>query len=93
MSVHIFYSEDMGKTYFPHACINQNQLNQFGLNEKEREREKKGGVRKEGKRGEKKKGKAKQNNFNWWETERIPSQPGALSTSSENIAPLYIILF
>lgn len=68
MGVHVFYSEDMGKTYFPHACINQNQLNQVCLNWKERE---------EGKKKEKgKKGKAKYKNFYLWEAggrEEIPN--------------------
>lgn len=59
---------------------------------RKREREERRGEE-GGKERREKKGKAKQKNFNWWGTGRIPYQPGALGTSSENDASLYIILF
>lgn len=88
MSLHIFYSEDMGKTRFPRACINQNQLNQFCVNERKRERERKGEVRKEGRKGEERRERLSTKTLTCGgEKKRIPYQSGniqgALNISSE----------
>lgn len=85
MSLHIFYSEDMGKTHFPHACINQNQLNQFCVNERKRERERKerrSEERRKKRRG--KKGKTEYKNFNLWGKEK--EFPTSQETFKEHIS-------